>query len=357
MHLFEMWMDEGAHVSSEILSFAAEAYKIDQGLKPVWSTPNTVTLELTTMHLRDFSASHAEGLPVIIDAPHAGHSATIADFSPRQSLVRTLKKHGLERLYVTDWKSASAEMKFLSIDSYLEEMNVVIDDLGGQAHLIGLCQGGWMSAAYAARFPGKVRTLTLAGSPIDTAVGDGKVKELAQTLPLHFYEDLVTAGGGRLLGKFMLAGWKSMHPTDQYLNKYVDLYTHIEDKAYVQRAEEFARWYESPVDLPGTYYLQAVQWIFKENRLALGNFVALGRALSLKDITIPVYLLAGEEDDITPPPQVLNADRYLGTPAQALQKKLVPGGHIGLFMAHKTLETAWPEIAQWIRAQERAEQP
>ena len=68
-----------------------------------------------------------------------------------------------------------------------------------------------------------------------------------------------------------------MNPTDQYVKKYADLFTHIEDKDYVKRAEEFSRWYEAPLDLPGVYYLQAVEWLFKENRLAKGNFVALGK--------------------------------------------------------------------------------
>ena len=110
----------------------------------------------------------------------------------------------------------------------------------------------------------------------------------------------------------------------------------------------FARWYETPLDLPGVYYLQAVEWLFKENRLAKGKFVALGKTLSLKDITIPVYMLAGEADDITPAAQVFNAEKYLGTQPNKMIKKLAPGGHIGLFMGRKTLEETWPAICRWI---------
>jgi poly(3-hydroxybutyrate) depolymerase len=68
------------------------------------------------------------------------------------------------------------------------------------------------------------------------------------------------------------------------------------------------------MDLPGVYYLQAVEWLFQQNRLAKGKFVALGKTLSLKDITVPVYMLAGEADDITPTAQVFDAEKYLGTP-------------------------------------------
>ena len=47
-------------------------------------------------------------------------------------------------------------MKDYDIDNYLAEINVCVDDLGGRVNLVGLCQGGWMSAMYAARFPDKV---------------------------------------------------------------------------------------------------------------------------------------------------------------------------------------------------------
>ena len=100
--------------------------------------------------------------------------------------------------------------------------------------------------------------------------------------------------------------------------------------------------------MPGVYYLQAVEWLFKENRLAKGTFTAVGKTISLKDVTVPVYMLAGDADDITPAAQVFNAENYLGTPKTDMTKKLVPGGHIGLFMGRKTLQDTWPEISKWI---------
>ena len=346
----EHLLEGNAQLTNRILKFAKEAHRLDHTLTPVWATQNTVTLELSTMQLRDFSHGSKRGLPVIIDAPYAGHSSTIADYSAEQSLVRTLQANGLDRVYGTDWKSATEAMKDFTIDTYLEDLNNAVEHLGGKAHLIGLCQGGWLSAAFAARFPGKVETLVLAGSPMDTSAGKGMVKDLAHTLPIEFYRELVAMGGGRLLGKFMLSGWKSMHPTEQYIKKYFDLFENIEDKEYLKRAEDFSRWYESAYDLPGPYYLQAVEWLFKENRLAKGQFVALGETISLKNITIPVYMLSGEADDITPPDQVFRAEDLVGTPKHNTAKKLVPGGHIGLFMGRKTLDTAWPEISAWVLA-------
>ena len=85
----------------------------------------------------------------------------------------------------------------------------------------------------------------------------------------------------------------------------------------------FDSWYENPLDLPGRWYLQAIRELFKENRLAKGEFVGLGRRLNLKSIACPVYLLAGESDDITTKEQVFAAENLVGTPKGRIEKKLV----------------------------------
>jgi polyhydroxyalkanoate depolymerase len=343
--------EEGMKAYQDNLRFLAEAAEIATPPAPQWATANRVLLELDTMRLREFTSRSpgAATTPVLVDAPYAGHSATIADYAKGQSLVETLLAGGLGRVLVTDWKSATLAMKDFDIDKYLAEINVAVDDLGGIVHLIGLCQGGWMSAMYAARFPGKLRSLVLAGAPIDTDAGSGPIKQMAHSLPASFYEELVAAGGGVMRGQLMLAGWKNMHPEQQYLEKYIDLYEHIENKNYIARTEAFERWYENPLDLPGAYYLQAIEQLFKDNRFAKGEFVGLGKRLSLKDIACPTYLLAGENDDITPKEQVFSAEGKLGTDARHIVKTLVPGGHIGLFMGTKTLHECWPRIAHWIR--------
>jgi poly(3-hydroxybutyrate) depolymerase len=330
------------------LKFLMEAQKVDYGLKPRFATPNAVMLELHTLRLRAFGDVDAAAAATLIMAPYAGHSAAIADYHDGQSLVQTMLAAGHRRVFVTDWKSATLEMKDYDIDNYLAELNVCIDDLGARVNLVGLCQGGWMAAMYAARYPDRVRTLVLAGAPIDTHAGDGPLKKMVEAAPPGFYEELVALGAGLMRGRVMLRGWKNMHPGEQYLDKYVRLYQHIDDPDYVSKTEAFSAWYENTLDLPGRWYLQAINELFRENRLARNRFVALGRPLSLRDIRCPAYLLAGESDDITPKEQVFAAENLLGTPRPDIVKAVVPGGHIGLFMASRTLRSNWPQIAKWM---------
>lgn len=342
--------NEGMAIFRNNLRYAAEVESIIAPPASQWATANRVVLELDTMRLRDFIPAGAPAkVAVLVDAPYAGHSSTIADYAKGQSLVGALQAGGLAHVAVTDWKSATPAMKDFDIDKYLSDLDAAVEQLGGRVDLVGLCQGGWMSLMYAARFPAKVRCLVLAGAPIDTDAGDGAVKKLAHSLPLAVYQEMVDAGDGRMLGKAMLAGWKSMNPQEQYLGKFLDLYQHIEDKNYIRRTEKFEAWYENPIDLPGAFYLQAIEQIFKENRLAKGEFVGLGQRLSLHDVVCPVYLLAGAADDITTPEQVFDAAKYLGTPPRDITKKLAAGGHIGLFMGAKTLAECWPEIARWLK--------
>ncbi len=347
--------EEGMKLYQDNLRYLVEAEEITFPPEPEWATANRVLLELDTMRLRSFyrNKTRNTAIPVLVDAPYAGHSSMIADYAKGQSLVETLQAGGLEHVLVTDWKSATEAMKDFGIDQYLADIDKAVEHLGNSVHLIGLCQGGWMSAMYAARFPAKVRSLVLAGAPIDTDAGNGSIKEIAHSLPMSFFQELVVAGGGLMRGQTMVAGWKSMHPLKQY-EKYLDLYEHIEDENYIERTETFERWYENPIDLPGAFYLQAVQQLFKENRLARGKFNGLGKRLLLKDITCPVYLLAGGADDITPKEQVFEAEKCLGTPKDQIVKTVAPGGHIGLFMGSKTLAEYWPHVAGWIRSAEAA---
>src|SRR5258708_22292614 len=90
-----------------------------------WWTPSHVTLELSTMDLRDFTAAgRADGPPTLVCAPFALHSATIADLAPSHSLVEALARNGCRRLFLTDWRSGTPDMRRLKINKYLAELNV-----------------------------------------------------------------------------------------------------------------------------------------------------------------------------------------------------------------------------------------
>lgn len=309
-----------------------------------WTTPNSVALELATMRLRDCSRTRS-GQPALVCAPYALHRALIADFAPGHSVVQSLQTGGIDRVYLTDWRSASSDMRYLSIDSYLGDLNVAIDEIGAPVDLIGLCQGGWLSLLYAARFPAKVRRLVLVGAPVDLSI-DSALSRLARNAPEVIYDQLVARGGGNVSGEEMLRFW-SKAPSREDIA--AALQKDLSDEEGAALLARFDRWNIETLNLPGTYYLEIVNWIFRENRIAGGNFSALGRTVDLKDVKAPVFLLAGLDDDVVPATQALATAALLGTPPAFIAVASEPSNHLGLFMGARTHAHVWPRIAEWLR--------
>ena len=98
-------MEEGTELYAKNVKFAEEEIKIHGELRPKLATPNQIRIDLRTMVLRDYGKPG--GLPTLVDAPHAGHTAMIADYHKGQSLVETLSGQRnwprcLDRLEVGD---------------------------------------------------------------------------------------------------------------------------------------------------------------------------------------------------------------------------------------------------------------
>jgi poly(3-hydroxyalkanoate) synthetase len=310
-----------------------------------WATPNKIALELSCMRLRDFSRAET-GQPTLVCAPYALHSASITDLTPGHSLVEALHRGGLDRVFVTDWRSATPDMRYLSIDNYLSDLNVAIDEVGAPADLIGLCQGGWLSLLYAARFPDKIRRLVLAGAPVDVSVPSDLSQMVASTPP-EAYEGFI-GGAGVVSGNHMLRFWTSPFSAQEVeIVLQRDL---VSDPAGKELLDRFFRWNKETLDLPGTYYLQVVNWIFRQNRLATGDFVALGKQINLAEVAAPVYLLAGGYDEVVPADQAFATALLLGAPPAVIERASDSCRHLSLFMGGKTLTTSWSQIAHWLQS-------
>ena len=302
---------------------------------PPFATLDAVLLDLPTLELRGRTADRGrKGVPVLIVAPFALHDAAIADFADGFSLAAVLNLAGPVAL--TRWKSATADMKLLTIDSYLAELNVAVDELGGRAVLVGLCQGGWLAVVYAARFPQKVAALVVAGAPIDLAAAPSQIVENVAATPAFWLHGYLSAFGGLAPGEH-----RRMHWTRDSLDTTA--------RAALQRAPTptqqaaFDRWNGFTLALPGAFFSQATEWLFRENRLARGCFCALGKPCDLNAITAPIFLLAAAEDIVIPPPQTLALKGLC--PRAKVSARVAPGVHLSLFMGADMLAGPWSEIA------------
>ena len=262
--------DFAALLAKHFINLGMGAEDSPAAREPAWATPNTIALELNSVRLRDFSTVQ-DGVATLLCAPFALHGAAVADVAPGHSLVVALREAGLHRLFVTDWRSATVEMRYLGIDDYLAALNVLVDRLGGTVDLVGLCQGGWLSLLYAARFPAKVRKLVLAGAPVDIAAGQSALSALAGGSPLALFHELVKLGDGRVLGRKVQKFWGQETIGANDIHRILQTPEPVGSPAFAALEATFRDWYAWTVDLPGTYYLEVIEKLFKGNEIAAGS--------------------------------------------------------------------------------------
>ena len=353
-YLALLWPAFAAASMSEMAALAARQFadfaigpEHQAPREPRWTTPHAIALELKSVRLRDFTTEES-GTAALVCAPLALHGAALADFAPGHSLVAALRSAGLRRLFVTDWRSATAEMRFLGIDDYLADLNVLVDEIGGPVDLIGLCQGGWMALTYAARFPGKVRKLVLVGAPIDIEAAPSALSALAEASPQALFRELVRLGDGRVPGRKVLKFWGPQTVDADSVRLLLQTAEPSGSAGFAQLAASFQEWYSWTLDLPGRYFLEVVEKLYKHNAIATGTLIALGQPVNLAAVTVPMFLLAARDDELVAPAQLFAAERLAGTSPRNISKALVPCRHVGLFMAKTILDEVWPDIARWI---------
>ena len=72
---------------------------------------------------------------------------------------------------------------------------------------------------------------------------------------------------------------------------------------------------------------------------------------------MPLNLLAGATDHITPPDQVFALATHASTPAELVTRHTSTGGHLGLFMGHEALREHWPRVLSAVVRHSRASAP
>jgi len=340
-------VEAASSMAAQLLEFAPGADDARTAQEPEGATPGKIALELDSVRLRDFTTAE-NGAPTLLCTPLALHVAAVADLAPGHSLVEALRGAGIERLFMADWRSASADMRSLGIDEYLAALNVLVDELGGRVDLVGLCQGGWLSLVYAARFPAKVRKLVMAGAPVDITARHSPLSAIAEATPPAMFQSLVNLGDGRVLGRNLAKFWGNDADANG-IRETLQTLQLIGSPEFTRLEAIFKTWNSWTIDIPGKYYLEVVEKLYKRNELANGSFVALGQKIDLSRLRLPMYLLAGSADEVVAPEQLLAVERLVGTPPEYRRHEVAPCNHLGLFMGKRTLEEYWPRMVRWMK--------
>jgi polyhydroxyalkanoate depolymerase len=207
------------------------------------------------------------------------------------------------------------------------------------------------------------RTLTLMAGPIDTRVDPTIVNTLATSRPISWFErNVITtvpmryAGARRPVypGFLQLASFVTMN-LDRHLSAHRELYQQLVDgdevAADVTRA--FYDEYFAVLDLTAEFYLETVQYVFQEHRLARGVLEFHGRPVDPAAIRHTALLtVEGERDDICSPGQTFPA-HDLCSSIKPMRKRhhLQPGvGHYGVFNGRRWQQQIYPLVHNLILA-------
>jgi poly(3-hydroxybutyrate) depolymerase len=299
---------------------------------------------------------------LLIVAPMSGHYATLL----RGTVEAFLPNHDI---YITDWTDARmvpiTEGRF-DLDDYIDYVISILHFLGGDVHVIAVCQPSVPVMAAVARMeavedPYVPRSMVLMGGPIDTRVNPTGVNALAESRGVEWFRrNVVTKvpfphpGVMRDVypGFLQLHGFVSMN-LDRHIEAHRNLFHHLVagDGDSAQKHREFYDEYLAVMDLAAEYYLQTVETVFVRHALPKGIMSHRGEAVDPSKIRrVALMTVEGEHDDISGVGQTEAAHKLLDhLPDDLKTHWLQPGvGHYGVFNGSRFRAEIAPRIADFV---------
>jgi polyhydroxyalkanoate depolymerase len=276
-------------------------------------------------------------------------------------------------VYVTDWADARtvphAAGRF-GLEDYVLALARFMQRLTGNGlHVVAVCQATAPSVAAAARVveDGGVppRSLTLMGGPIDTRLNPTVVDRLAATHSIDWFRSAVIdtvppgyAGAGRRVypGYIQHAAIVAAHPHRQFAleSRYWACRLAGEPgptAASLRALNEYA----AVLDMTEDYFLETLEVVFQQQRLARGTWTVDGRTIRPQLLCdTALCTVEGDRDDITGAGQTHAAhDVCTAVPAASRLRLTVEDcDHYDLFTGprwheriHPALVRFWREIA------------
>jgi poly(3-hydroxybutyrate) depolymerase len=329
-------------------------------IQTIWERPFCKLLHFERMVARPPRTPQPR---VLLVAPMSGHYATLL----RGTVEAFLPNH---EVYITDW--ADARMVPLSagrfdLDDYIDYVIEMLQFLGGNVHVVAVCQPSVPVLAAAAlmetsRDPHVPLSMTLMGGPIDTRRNPTAVNNLAQERGIDWFRNTVITrvpfphpGFMRDVypGFLQLNGFVSMN-LDRHIDAHKNLFRHLVegDGDSAQKHREFYDEYLAVMDLTAEYYLQTVDTVFVKHALPKGEMTHRGKPIDLSQIVrIALMTVEGEKDDISGLGQTeaahalcssLSADKKV----HYVQKGV---GHYGVFNGSRFRSEIVPRISDFMQ--------
>lgn len=315
-----------------LLSGLRIATEITRPIRPPQWEDNIIILDCSPFYLlRKFQGSEPRRNEVVfLCPPYAGRSGTIAS-----KLIRCCQNLGFDVLVFELLPARNGETHLSDLIHFISDCydyTAAYDS----AIAVGACQGAWALAIAISLLRAPIFSplayFNFAG-PLDFTAGQGSVRQLVKNTPLVALQANVHAFGGVRNRWQQWAAFASLNPYAVTVGEFMRLVRCVmrDDKAGIAKWHRDRDWYWSPQHLSGGWYLEAVEWLFMQNRLIKGELYISGRRVELGRITCPVYLYAGGKDEITTPEQLWGVEKAL-RPGMPIHKRLFEDcGHTAVF--------------------------
>src|SRR5579885_1023119 len=312
---------------------------------------------------RAFARSPRRPQPkLLIVAPMSGHYATLL----RGTVETFLPNHDV---YITEWSDARmvplGEGRF-DLDDYIDYVISMLHVLGGDCHVIAVCQPSVPVLAAIAlmeadKDPYVPHSMTLMGGPIDTRINPNGVNRLAASRGINWFRrNVITKvpfphpGVMRDVypGFLQLHGFVSMN-LDRHIEAHRNLFLNLVkgDGDSAQKHREFYDEYLAVMDLAAEFYLQTVDTVFIRHALPKGEMTHRGRKIDPSAIRrVALMTVEGENDDISSVGQTAPAHELCANiPDDCKVHYVQPGvGHYGVFNGSRFRAEIAPRIADFV---------
>jgi len=313
----------------------------------------------------EIKKSSAKRIPVIL-VPPLMISADVYDMSHESSTVTYLTEQGYS-VWVVDFGSPEHQEGGLDRDfsDHILAVNDAIDFVYAKkqlpVHLGGYSQGGifcYLATAY--RNSTNVASIFTFGAPVN--IYKNFFPGVPDEVTTKFFEVIGSAIPKRLTPT-VIPAWatknlfKLMSPSKE-IKRWISFLGSLHDRDALLQTEEGRSFLggEGFVAWPGPALNEFLQQMLLGNRLVSGGCIIEGRAISLTEISCPILVVIGGNDEIARAASVRGvAD---AVPNAELFELPAKGGHMGIVVGSGAMENTWPAIAQWVQWREgKAEQP
>ena len=301
------------------------------------------------------------GVPVLICYGLVGRW-TMTDLQEDRSLVRNLLNLGID-LYVVDWGNPSRADRYLTLDDYiLGYLDGCVAEIAKRAgvkrvNLLGVCEGGVFTTAFAALEPARINTLTLTITPIDFHAdtvedrpGHGFINIWTRSISADDVDRFIDANGN-LPGEFMGAIFNQMSPIRSLLKYNLDLLEIADDETRLLNWLRMEKWIADRPDHPGEAAKQWLKDLYQQNKLVRNEWELEGRLVDLGNIRMPVLNVYAKDDHIIPPA----TSRALGPKVGSSEytELALAGGHIGVFVGGRSQALFAPAVASFLERHDK----